>query len=375
MHLRGRGLFWLPVTPCDVELARFEQQLDALEDVTDLSDAARRWVHHLADTAVVGAQRIRMLVAQPGATLAACDFEAWEKALAYDGRPIDSSVTLYRAARAATLEILRSLPHEAWERRAVHERLGPLTLLELVRQQCDDVDEHLADLRAARAGASDGRVHAEVLRRIVESGRAPTLVELAAALPGDDVAAALRRLHVGHGLVLHPKSTEVWIAHPFSLSPTAVWVASARAGWWAPCIWCAMGIVTLAAPTATIHARLGGEATSVSIATRDGRLLDEELVVHFALPPRDAWHNVVHFCATVLPFRDADEVDAWCARHGLRKGEVVPIARVLDLGRAWYARHLDVDWKKWTVAEAQAIFDQVGLRGPFWRLPPSHRRF
>jgi hypothetical protein len=46
---------------------------------------------------------------------------------------------------------------------------------------------------------------------------------------------------------------------------------------------------------------------------------------------------------------------------------------VLDLGRVWYGRHLDRDWRKWTVPEAQAVFDQVGLTGDFWRLPGSGR--
>jgi hypothetical protein len=223
----------------------------------------------------------------------------------------------------------------------------------------------------------DGRAHHEVISTIVRRGFPPTLEELARALAvsRDEAAAALRGLHDGHGLVLHPGSTEVWIAHPFSASPTAVWVAAGERGWWAPCLWCAMGIVALAAPEATIHTRYAGEHEAVAVEVRGGEVVSGNFVVHFALPPRDAWRNVVHWCATVLPFRRAGDVAPWCERHGLLLGAVVPAAQVAALGRAWYGRHLDEDWRKWTVAEAQAIFEEVGLRGELWRLPISDEPF
>ncbi|HWU88979.1 MAG TPA: organomercurial lyase, partial [Kofleriaceae bacterium] len=116
----------------------------------------------------------------------------------------------------------------------------------------------------------DGRAHHEVLSTIVHRGHPPRLEELARALAisRDEAAASLRRLHDGHGLVLHPGSTDVWIAHPFSASPAAVWVAAGTRGWWAPCLWCAMGIVALAAPSATIHARYAGEHEPAALDVR-----------------------------------------------------------------------------------------------------------
>jgi hypothetical protein len=123
----------------------------------------------------------------------------------------------------------------------------------------------------------DSRVHHELLRGIVRTGYPPTLGELSGAvdLRPHEVEASLRRLHEGHGLVLHPGTTEVWIAHPFSLSPTAVWVATDatdKKGFWAPCLWCATGIVALAAPSATVHVRIGGEEDETKIRFNDGAL-------------------------------------------------------------------------------------------------------
>lgn len=225
--------------------------------------------------------------------------------------------------------------------------------------------------------AIDSFVHHRVIHGIVQRGVAPTVAELAHALgsPPGDIEDSLRRLADNHGLVLHPHSLDIWIAHPFSLSPTAVWVAGGTRGWWAPCLWCAFGVVALAAPSAAIHCRLGGESRELVLRVRDGRLLDDELFVHFPVPPRHAWANVHHFCSMVLPFQDEAEVDAWCERHGLPRGAVVPIAQVHELGREWYGSHLDEQWAKWTVAEARAIFGRAGLTGEFWTLPAAEGRF
>jgi hypothetical protein len=224
----------------------------------------------------------------------------------------------------------------------------------------------------------DGLHHA-ILRSWVDRGYPPTTAELATALGAgaSEVAMALDRLAADHGVVLHPGSDAIWIAHPFAAAPTPVYVERADGrGWWAPCVWCATGIVALAAPDATIHARAGGEATAIAIRIAGGRAAAPgDTCVHVPLPARDAWANVVHWCATVQPFAQAGDVPAWAARHRLPVGAIVPIDQALALGRAWYGRHLEVAWRKWTVAEARDIFAAVGLTGETWRLPDREGTF
>jgi len=224
---------------------------------------------------------------------------------------------------------------------------------------------------------NDGRVHQRVIASFVERGRPPSLSELAdeLAAPADAVADALHRLEAEHGVVLHPGSTDVWIAHPFSASPTGVWVKGEARGWWAPCMWCALGVAVLAAPEATIHARHGGEAEPAVFTVEAATRISPAAVVHFPIPVRRAWDNVVHWCATVQPFRAAEDAAAWSARHGLAPGDAVPIDRVLALARVWYGRHLDPAWRKWTIEEARAMFAGAGLTSPIWDLPSASGRF
>ncbi|HYV47877.1 MAG TPA: organomercurial lyase [Myxococcaceae bacterium] len=222
----------------------------------------------------------------------------------------------------------------------------------------------------------DARVHQALIAGILRDGHPPYQEEVAARLQVDVPAihASLHRLHAHHGLMLLPGTSLVWMIHPFSLSPTATWVSSGEKGWWAPCLWCAMGISVLSGGDAQIRTRLGGESEEICIKVH-GDQLSEQLLVHFPLPPKVAWNNVIHWCASVQAFRDAASVEKWCKRHGYGLGELVPLDRVLALGRLWYGRHLAPDWRKWTNREAEAIFRQAGLTGPFWALEVDDAHF
>ena len=63
--------------------------------------------------------------------------------------------------------------------------------------------------------AADLELRRQVYRLFVELGRAPTREELG----GGDADDGLRRLHDAHALVLHPGTTEIRMANPFSAVP------------------------------------------------------------------------------------------------------------------------------------------------------------
>ena len=213
-------------------------------------------------------------------------------------------------------------------------------------------------------------LHYHLITGLIETGTAPTLQALAkrANLACAEVKTTLKELERSHGCVLHPHTVEPWVVHPFSLSPTLTWVAGAKHGWWAPCMWCALGIAALTDEHVRVHSRLGGESETITIRVRNNTLDSTKFVVHFSLPPRDAWNNVHHYCATVLPFRNAAEAADWSERHNMPFGECVEIERVWALARHWYGGHAKRDWRKWSRSEAQDVFNDVGLNGPFWAL-------
>jgi Alkylmercury lyase len=219
----------------------------------------------------------------------------------------------------------------------------------------------------------DTALHFHIVQGLLKDGFAPSELSLSklADVEPAAVRAGLKRLEANHGIVCHPGTSTPWVVHPFSLTPTATWVQGSKRGWWAPCIWCALGVATLACEDVTIHSRIGGEAADIDIHVKNGKVSEDQLVTHFSIPLQDAWRNVHRFCATVLPFRTESDVDAWSDNHDIPKGAVVPIAQVADLARIWYGKHADRDWKKWSVAETREIFARVGLTDRFWSLEGS----
>jgi len=227
--------------------------------------------------------------------------------------------------------------------------------------------------------AALSRVHYELIQGLLGRGICPGTGELALSMgvTEDAVRRLLRGLADIHGVVLHPQTCEPWIVHPFSLTPSLNWVdGGGKGSWWAPCIWCALGIGVLAGGHVRIHTRIGAESQSLVIDVADGEpLRPDDVWVHFAIPPARAWDNVHRHCSLVLPFHSRAQIGDWCARHGTPEGEAAPLRQVAQLARLWYGTHANADWRKWTVAEAQDILARAGLTSEFWRLQPREGKF
>ena len=218
---------------------------------------------------------------------------------------------------------------------------------------------------------STSRVHHELIRTLIDTGICPNRSELAERFDESiaGIEQLLSELARTHGVVLHPHLFEPWLVHPFSTTPTAHWVEGSHNNWWAPCIWCAFGVSTLAGGETRIHTRIGAESEPLVIRVVHGQPVGlEDLWVHFAIPPARAWQNVHQHCAMVLPFRSPESIMAWCDRHRLPHGENVPLHQVARLAQSWYGTHADKNWHKWTIVEAQEIFRRSGLVSAFWDL-------
>ena len=65
-------------------------------------------------------------------------------------------------------------------------------------------------------------------------------------------------------------------------------------------------------------------------------------------------------------FRSEEHIERWLA--GRDHGATITIAKLSELGYAWYRDRLPPDWRPRTREQNQAIFDALGLFGDFWRL-------
>jgi hypothetical protein len=131
----------------------------ALEEISEAELAAREapdeWspreiVHHLADSEMTSAIRLRLLIAQDAPTLLGYDQEAFVRHL-YSDRPIEPSLAAFAAARAATTPILRRLSEEQWRRAGTHSESGSYSVEDWLRIYSGHAHDHADQIRRARA--------------------------------------------------------------------------------------------------------------------------------------------------------------------------------------------------------------------------------
>ena len=66
--------------------------------------------------------------------------------------------------------------------------------------------------------------------------------------------------------------------------------------------------------------------------------------------------------------RSEEHLRRWLDAHGWDAGETLDVATLNELAQRWYWTRLDPDWRPRSAAESQAILDDLGLTGAFWRL-------
>lgn len=224
---------------------------------------------------------------------------------------------------------------------------------------------------------NNSTLHHVIIDILLTRGWAPSAEELTErfGVSREEMRRAMNSLAEYHGVVTHPGSDEIWVVHPFSTAPTNFLVRSGELDWWGSCIWCSLGLVSLAGETGAITTALGAAGRQVTVRIEDGQLIDQEYVVHFPIKVAKIWDNVVYGCSMMLLFENETEVDDWCGQRGKVKGDVRPLTQVWPFAREWYARHHDPNWVKWTVDEASALFERHGLTGPIWEMPKGSERF
>ena len=66
--------------------------------------------------------------------------------------------------------------------------------------------------------------------------------------------------------------------------------------------------------------------------------------------------------------RSEDHLERWLGAHGWKPGASLSAPLLNELARRWWSTRLEPDWRPRTPSESQAILDELGLTGEFWRL-------
>jgi hypothetical protein len=153
----------MPVHELVAELARLPERLAALLTGRSEEELRRRpapdaWsakeiAYHLRDVARIYHERLFLAATHERPFLPAFDEARLARDADYQNADTSRIVPETRSWREETVALLAELPPEGWQRTAVHEELGEVSVLEMATRMVRHEREHLRDM-AALLGAA-----------------------------------------------------------------------------------------------------------------------------------------------------------------------------------------------------------------------------
>ena len=128
-----------------------ERQLDAHPAPGKWSP--REIVHHLADSEMTAAIRLRLLLADDRPAIKGYDQDEFARRLYYD-RPYEKSLEAFRYARETTAEILDRMTPADWAREGTHSEHGRYTVDDWLQIYAVHAHNHATQIRTARSTAT-----------------------------------------------------------------------------------------------------------------------------------------------------------------------------------------------------------------------------
>jgi len=129
----------------------------ATDEELDARPAPAKWtareiVHHLADSEMTSAIRLRLLLAVDTPQIVGYDQDEFARRLYYD-RPIEASIEAFKAARRTTAEILERMSEAEWAREGTHTEHGRYTIPRWLEIYASHAHKHAEQIRVARGSA------------------------------------------------------------------------------------------------------------------------------------------------------------------------------------------------------------------------------
>jgi hypothetical protein len=108
-------------------------------------------VIHLQDSDLIGADRMRRIIAEDNPTLIGYDETKFANNLFYHEQSVEDAVTLFDLSRSQFARILRKLPDAAFARTGHHNEKGVVTLEKQLKGYIEHLENHLKFIHAKRA--------------------------------------------------------------------------------------------------------------------------------------------------------------------------------------------------------------------------------
>jgi hypothetical protein len=106
-------------------------------------------VAHLADTEIVYAYRLRLMLGASGVSIPGIDQDAWAATFNYGTEDPAASVEDFRVNRERTLRMLKKLSPQQWDCYGMHTERGKETVRRVVELLAGHDINHLRQIRAA----------------------------------------------------------------------------------------------------------------------------------------------------------------------------------------------------------------------------------
>jgi DinB superfamily len=114
---------------------------------------AREIVHHLADSEMTSAIRLRLLVAEENAAIRPYDEKQFAARLHYE-RPIAHSLLAFQAARLSTGDLLDVMTDADFQKKGTHPEHGSYGVERWLEIYAQHAHNHADQIRRARASAT-----------------------------------------------------------------------------------------------------------------------------------------------------------------------------------------------------------------------------
>ena len=109
----------------------------------------RMIAHHLGDSEMTSAIRLRRLIAEDGPVINGYDEKQFADRLTSD-RPIEPSLEAMRWARESTTQILERLSEEDWNRAGMHSESGPYSVEDWLTIYANHGHDHAEQVARSR---------------------------------------------------------------------------------------------------------------------------------------------------------------------------------------------------------------------------------